>query len=88
MPSTAIESDLFGGSFGNDEMRELFSDESLVSVLPASRRRPVPGRGGGRADSGGGGAGDLRKGLSPGKFPGARTSARAWKPTRTVLWRL
>ena len=31
MPSTAIESELFGGSFGNDEMKELFSDESLVA---------------------------------------------------------
>jgi adenylosuccinate lyase len=31
MPSTAIESQLFGGSFGNDEMKELFSDESLVA---------------------------------------------------------
>lgn len=31
MPSTAIESVLFGGSFGNDRMKELFSDESLVA---------------------------------------------------------
>ncbi len=33
MASTAIESALFGGSFGNDQMRQLFSDESLVKSL-------------------------------------------------------